>query len=859
MAPGMTEVILSFARLRFPYSLNIVDISRPPPATALRPMKTETFLTASRLFNLMKFLPIRFVSTWLLTLVLATATIPAASARNYQSDAYFEREVTQLIRLLEEYHYNRDGVKPADYAQVIPDFMGEFDGLRLFFLESDKEEFAKRWPATWLYNNISNLGRIDPAFEIFTVYEQRTTARIAWIMEELKKDFDLTTHDTYLVDRSKGNWPANQAEADALWHKRLTFEIIQELLEKRPAPVVASTTTPDATKLPGTDETPDAAKAPDAAKSPDATAPKSSPDTADKNASAPAQTPSANIAATVKSPAPAKPVTIEEAKENIRKRYERRLKTLTDFEDHEIGEIFLSSITRLYDPHSTYFSAATFEDFGIQMRLQLVGIGALLGIEDDVCVIKELITGGPADLGKQLRPNDKIMAVGQDNDEAVEITGMKLRKIVDLIRGKKGTKVRLLVKPAAATDPSQRHEIILVRDVVNLNSARARGAIYDVPSGAGKTVPIGVITLPAFYGPDGGSDGADKASATRDVAELIGQLKKVGIQGLVLDLRQNGGGLLSEAIDLTGLFIKQGPVVQVKNFYGEVKIDNDDDPRITYAGPLAVLVSKFSASASEIVAGALQNYGRAIIVGDSSTHGKGSVQQLIEMKNAAPPLLLSRSSSKAGAAKLTIQKFYLPDGHSTQLKGVVPDIILPSIDDFLPVGEKDLTRALAWDEIPSSDFEGHTLSPQVVAPLLTASTERQKSLEEFSYLKTNIDWFKTKQEQKTVSINLEERREQREADTAFRKKMKAEKDRLAKSDYPVREFTLGPPKPPTIKPELTPEEIEAGEETEEDAKKLDIPLRETLRVINDAIELTLKSGSMFTTAPALTAQAVKRG
>ncbi|WP_175414689.1 carboxy terminal-processing peptidase [Nibricoccus aquaticus] len=773
----------------------------------------------------MKFSHLRSLTLSLLAFVLAQPALHAAE-RTYKPDAYFEREVTQLIRLLEEYHYNRDGVKSADYAQIIPDFMAEFDGLRLFFLESDKQDFQKRWPAPWLYNNISNLGRIEPAFEIFRTYEERTTARINWILEELKKDFDLTTKETYLVDRSKSAWPATPEEADALWRKRLTFELIQELLEKKPAPVASTTPAPDAST----------------------------------NAPTPAPTPEVKPAEASSAPVAvaSAPVTIDEAKQNIRKRYERRLKTMTDFENHEIGEIFLSSITRLYDPHSTYFSAATFEDFAIQMRLQLVGIGALLGIEDDVCVIKELITGGPADLGKQLRPNDKIMAVSQDGAEPVEVTGMKLRKIVDMIRGKKGTKVSLTIKPAAATDPSERTQIHIIRDVVNLNSARARASIYEVPGASGKTTSLGVITLPAFYGPDGGSDGGDKASATRDVAELINQLKKAGIHGLVLDLRQNGGGLLSEAIDLTGLFIKQGPVVQVKNYYGEVKIDNDEDAAIAYTGPLAVLVSKFSASASEIVAGALQNYGRAIIIGDSSTHGKGSVQQLIEMKNAAPPMMLSRATGKAGAAKLTIQKFYLPDGHSTQLKGVVPDIILPSIEDLLPVGEKDLTRALVWDEIPSSNFEGHPLKSEVVSPLLNASNQRQKTLEEFAYQQKNIDWFRTKQDQKEISINLEDRRQQREADTAFRKLMREEKARLSKDEYASRDFTLGPPKTANIKPELTPEEIADGQETEEDAKKLDIHLREALRVVNDAIELAIKSARTFTDAPPLTAQAVKR-
>ena len=228
------------------------------------------------------------------------------------------------------------------------------------------------------------------------------------------------------------------------------------------------------------------------------------------------------------------------------------------------------------------------------------------------------------------------------------------------------------------------------------------------------------------------------------------------------------------------------------------------------------------------------------------------------MKNATSPLMLSRSTARAGAAKLTIQKFYLPDGHSTQLKGVVPDIILPSIEDLLPVGEKDLTRALVWDEIPTSNFEGQPLSKQVVAPLLAASSQRQQTLEEFAYQQKNIDWFKTKQDMKEVSINLDERRRQREADTAFRKLMREEKARLAKGEYVSREFTLGPPKTANIKPELTPEEIAEGQETEEEAKKMDIHLREALRVVNDAIEMAVDSSRIFTDAPPLTAQAVKR-
>jgi carboxyl-terminal processing protease len=702
----------------------------------------------------------------LLVAVLGTS-LSARTDRTLKTTPTQSLETSALIRLLEEWHYNREGVKVKDYEEVIPDYMTELDGQHLFFLESDKVEFGKRYPTQWLYNNIASLGKIDPAYIIFEVYEDRVQARVSWVLEELKKDVDLTTKEAYTVDRSKLPWAADPTAADELWRKRVKFEIVQEMLNKKP---------------------------------------------------------------------------VEEAKASVRKRYERLLKNLDDIEHGDIAEMFLSTIARLYDPHSTYFSAATYEDFGIQMRLQLVGIGALLGLEDDYCVVKEIITGGPADLSKQLHPNDKIISVVSKSGEVVEVIGMKLRKIVDMIRGEKGTIVKLVVQPADATDPSVRREISLTRDIVNLDSARARGAIFQVPDKAGTMVPIGVITLPAFYGPDSSTEGAERNSATSDVKELIHRLQNSGIQGLVLDLRHNGGGLLTEAIDLAGLFVKQGPMVQVKNYYGEVKVDSDEDPSIEYSGPLAVLVSRFSASASEIVAGTLQNYGRAIVIGDSSTHGKGSVQQIIEMKNLNSSLVLS--PVKTGAAKLTVQKFYLPNGHSTQLKGVVPDIILPSIDDYLPIGEKDLPHALVWDEIPTSFFDGKPLDPKVVSPLRTASEERQEHLQEFAYLKKTIDWFKTKQAEKTVSLSLDERQHQKEADTAFRKELDAEKERLEKDHYAFTEFLLGAPKPPKPKPVKKPDasgdptdDIDLSTDDNENYAKLDIHLRESLRVLTDALDM----------------------
>lgn len=716
--------------------------------------------------------------------LLLGASVLFAADRKFSTSTSLSAEARTLVQLLEQAHFNRDSVKSSDYTEVISTYMGDLDGQKLFFLSSDKADFEKKYGST-VYENASFLGNIDAAYQIYATYEQRATARINWVFEELKADFDLTTDASYRTDRTKSDWPSTAANADNLWRTRLKFELIAEILNKK---------------------------------------------------------------------------TDDDAKKTVRKRYEQMLKSLGETEGRDLAEIYLGCIARLYDPHSTYFSPETFEEFGIQMKLQLVGIGAMLSMEDDNCTVKELVPGGPADLGRQLKPNDRIISVGQTGAEPVEVIGMKLRKVVEMIRGEKSSQVHLFIQPADATDPSARRTIIITRDVVKLNSQRAHAAIFQVPGTDNLPRPLGVITLPTFYGPaaegDTDSDGG-KTGATQDIARLIGQIKEAGIDGLVLDLRRNGGGYLNEAIDLAGLFIKSGPVVQVKDYTGSIQVDGDKSSTIAYSGPLAVLVDRFSASASEIVAGALQNYGRAIVIGDTSTHGKGTVQTVMEMRNLSR--LLANSPAKTGAAKITIQKFYLPGGASTQLKGVVPDIVLPSIDDYLPIGEASLPHALIWDQIPTSFFDGSPLEPKVLSPLRRASAERQTKLEEFDYLRRNIDWFKVRLEaQKLVSLNLENRQKQKAADAEFRKAMKAERDRIAQNDYAFKEYRLGPPPAPRIKaPKKDDDETDDTEPAVEENQsypKLDIHLREAFRVIVDAMELGKSRDFTDATRPPLTAK-----
>ncbi|MCZ6671970.1 MAG: carboxy terminal-processing peptidase [Verrucomicrobia bacterium] len=541
-----------------------------------------------------------------------------------------------------------------------------------------------------------------------------------------------------------------------------------------------------------------------------------------------------------------------DAVDTVKKRYKRLQKNLLDLESVDVQEIFLTTLTHMFDPHSTFLSSDTLEDFSISMSLSLVGIGAILVQEDGFCTIRELIPGGPADLDGRIRPGDKIVFVAQEGGgDPVDVIDMKLRKIVKMIRGEKSTTVYLTVIPADAADPSIREVIDIVRDEVKITASRASASVFQLPDNVGKNFPVGVIELPSFYGDLSINEGdSPPTSTTKDVEELIGKLEEEGIQGLVLDLRRNGGGLLTEAIDLTGLFIKSGPVVQVRNSRGFIRRDWDRDEKIAYNGPLIVLVSRFSASASEIVAGALQYYDRALIVGDKSTHGKGTVQAVFEIDRLASPSFFN--DQPTGAAKLTIQKFYLPNGKSTQNKGVIADIALPSINEFLPIGEADLDHAMPWDEIKPVNWSRRTselslkldpIDEPLKSRLTSLSEIRQSELAEFSWLRESIDFFKEKQELKSYSLNLEKRQRQKEVDKAFRDELEARQTELEKDFFPSVKVTLSEVEEGTPTEEIIIDNLEATPDNPtaddvsalEDESSLDIHLRESLRILSDWI------------------------
>lgn len=748
-----------------------------------------------------------------------------------QSNDVMIRETRHVVQVIERMHYLNEPIARLSFEEFIENYMSRLDYNRLLFLQSDIED-VQRFTKSLHFFLIS--GNLYPAFEIFKVYRERALSRIEWISQNLNKAFDFSSSETYIPDRSEAEWPSDLEAADRLWNHYLQYQILNELFAQHnvQATVASDSVEKGETPSSGLEDDLAASDEPDRA---------STDETVQTLSEIQLQSPERFAAMLAK------------AKENIQRRYQRLKRNIRETEASDVQEIFLNVLTHMYDPHSSFLSADALEEFEIAMRNSLVGIGAVLADEEGYCTIKELLPGGPASLSQQIYPNDKIVGVGQGADgDMIDVIDMKLHKVVKMIRGKKGTIVCLLIQPHDAVDPAFKKEIVLVRDEIKLTANLAIGKLFHVPTAKGdETVSIGSIEIPSFYGSRNSS-----STTSHDVEELVEKLKVLGIQGLILDLRRNRGGFLNEAIELTGLFIPRGPVVQIRDVTGNIIKKHDTDSKMIWSGPLAILVSRHSASASEIVAGALQDYQRALIIGDPTTHGKGTVQAIFEVETS-PLKRFLRSIRRTGAAKITIQKFYLPDGDSTQSKGVIADVVISSINPLLPIGESDLPHALSWDAIsPLSLEQGLTFFTENHMPLLTEmsignlrkqSQLRQESLEEFSYLHRNIEWFKTKQAQKTFSLNLAKHEAQQQKEQQYKKEREALRTKLAQEVFDHKEVLLDI----TIEQEETDQQLressvqaatteDVSPSSEDDSEKedppLDIALRESLRIVSDWIQ-----------------------
>jgi len=651
-------------------------------------------------------------------------------------------------------------------------FISSLDPARSYFLQSDIDAFSK--DAAQLHKRLRK-GDIDFARQAYKTVMKRIENRIAFAEQQLEKGFDIERREDFLWDRKDADWAQNEAEWDDLWRKRLKNEYIARLVSKEVYAAEETNTV----------------------------------ETVSSNAVATAETESTNTVVDA-----AYDEELENAKlspeEFIIERYKQFLLTMESFDEEMLLQRYLSSFSLVYDPHSDYMSPSSVEDFDINMKLSLVGIGAMLRPDEGSARIVRIIPGGPADQDGRLKAGDKIVAVAQGDEEPVSILHWPLYKAVRLIRGELDTTVVLTVIPASDRSGSRTKKIDIVRDEVKLEEQAAKAEVKEVDPGDGQMRRLGVITLPDFYADFTATSKnmKDARRASSDVRRLIRELMHEGIEGMVLDLRNNGGGSLVESIECAGLFISSGPIVQVKEKKG-VQVLPDADPTVEYDGPLIVLVNRLSASASEILAAALQDYKRAVIVGDSQTHGKGTVQTLMPL------------GDRKGSLKLTTAGFYRINGGSTQLKGVTPDIIIPSYLDVMDIGEDSLEHALPWDDVRPAMYRTRDGFEKQIPVLTEQSAERLEANEEFQVYLNRRARLKERYETKTVSLSLTDRLAEAEAEKEL-------------DDIQSGAFL----------------DDEEDEEDEEEETK-DLILNETLHILSDMIDMNKLGADAELLAPNL--------
>ena len=687
----------------------------------------------------------------------ALGLVATRSSADPKPDQRTDREVTlAIVRDMRE-HLSHHPLDQEISNRTFDLFFKSLDPMKVYFTQADIDEFAKS------RNDLGTMlkkGDISFAYQVFDRLLKRTDERVALADEILKGDIDFTVDETIVTDPKLTTYAKNDTEVKDKWRKLIKYELLMKKLDK---------------------------------------------------------------------------IEGQEAHDKVSRHFHSIAKLRHQQTGDDLLEIYLTAMTQSYDPHTDYMSPSTEESFDIAMRLSLEGIGAKLQYDDGNTKITELVPGGAASKDGRLKPGDKIMAVGQGRDgDIVDVGDMNINEVVKLIRGKAGTLVRLKVMPAAGNEPKV---IDITRASIELTDSAARSEVLnandldtilgkkDAPPKAddsakngsakddtvkpvaknetkddnvirtailenstkpdGRPYKIGVIDLPSFYmDMKGNRAGVQNfRSTSRDLDEILRDFKAKGVDAVILDLRRNGGGALNEAIAVTGLFIDEGPVVQVKDSNGRVQHLDDEDKGVAWDGPLVVMQSKFSASASEIFTGAIQDYARGLIVGDKTSHGKGTVQSMEYLAQQLFPGL--NNAPSLGALKITIQQFYRPDGDSTQNRGVVSDVELPSITSHLDVGESDLDYALKFDKVdPAPYAKVNMVDKQTVDQLRKASTQRVAKSEDFQKVQKKIDRYIELKAKKETSLNEEKFMAER-SDFNTDKEEEKEFEQLDESDRPV--------------------------------------------------------------------------
>ena len=648
---------------------------------------------------------------WLLS--VAAAALAAGSETGQPApQPHYGKVAEKVSRVLPAAHLLQLPLNDEVSQKAWTNLLTSFDYDRSYFLQSDITAFTDM---QMRIDDAVKAGDVSFPFEVYRVFRARLEERYAFVTNLLDKGMTFDEDESYVWKRKEEPWPATQEEQDELWRKRVKNEILVQVIGREMDQASATNKA-----LSATNSVPPAA--------------------AETNAP-PALTP----------------------QENVAKRYKQAMLVIQDMDEESILQRYLSAVAMAYDPHSDYMSPMRKEDFDIDMNLSLFGIGAQLRSEDGTAKIMEVIPGGPADRDKRtirLEKGDKIIGVGQGDGEIEDIVHLPLNKAVRKIRGTKGTKVVLNVIPASDPTGTTTKTVDLIRDEVKLEEQAATGRVARVTLENGSDRKLGIVRLPAFYGTmDKRPNQPGYRSAAQDVAKLLATFNGEDVAGLVLDLRNNGGGSLREAVSLTGLFVRSGPVVQVREArqIGVLPVPNQD-PAMAFRKPVLVLVNRASASASEIVAGALQDYGRAVLVGDSQSHGKGTVQTVMPLGDEA-----------FGSMKVTTASFYRINGASTQRKGVAADIVIPSTLDGLDIGEDKLPGALPWTQIEPALYVPVSDVAKFVPQLKERSAKRLAENARYGRYCTLVRHVQEVYERKNVPLELEARRKQMKAENEMRK------------------------------------------------------------------------------------------
>jgi len=653
-----------------------------------------------------------------------------------EPQAYYGEIAKKVMRVLPSMHLLQFSVDEALSRRAWTNFVNSFDPDHSYFLQEDIREFSV------METNLAIViksGDVNFAYQVHERFLQRMEERYIYVTNQLAKGFSFTENEMFTWKRKDEPWPATLEEQNDLWRKRVKNEVLVTLIGREMDKAAASNKLVNAATKPIIEG------------------------------------PLTNGVASTTNGFHGGSLTnvIESPEVMIGRRYKQYLTIFQDMDEEMVLQRCLSSVAMSYDPHSDYMSPMRKEDFDIDMNLSLCGIGAVLRSEDGLIKIMEVMAGGPAGRDTRdihLMAGDKIIGVGQGNGPIEDVMHMPLTKAVRKIRGKKGTKVVLRLIPVSDPTGTTTKIVDLIRDDVRLEEQAATSRVVRATSKLGTKMSLGVVKLPAFYGTMDKRPGqAGFRSATMDIAHILARLNTEGVSGLILDLRNNGGGSLREAITLTGLFVRSGPAVQVREIsqVAALAVPNAD-PTIAFRKPMIILINRASASASEIVAGALQDYGRAVIVGDTQSHGKGTVQTVMPLGN-----------EKFGSIKLTTASFYRINGASTQIKGVSSDIVIPSLLEGLDIGEDKLPGALPWSQIDAASYIPVSDMAKFVPELRRKSAERLAHNQRYTKYCALVRHIKELYERKEVSLEMSARRKQMETEKEIRK---IEEEELAEED-----------------------------------------------------------------------------